>query len=104
MKTLLATALLCLPPMALADENFRCGRWIASSDMTVADLISKCGEPSARESRIEDVLARNANTGLMFKIGESLVEKLTYDRGATAPPMVVTVIDGKIKNIERSKS
>jgi hypothetical protein len=40
----------------------------------------------------------------MYKIGETQVELLTYDRGATASPMVVTVIDGKIKSIERKKS
>ena len=104
MRTLLACALVLLSPWALADENFRCGMWIASSDMSVAELISKCGEPASRTTRSEDVLARNANTGLMYKIGETLVETLVYSRGATAPPMVVTIIDGKIKNIERQKS
>ena len=111
MKTLFAAALVLLPlalvlssPPALADENFRCGKWIASSDMSVAELISKCGEPASRATRTEDVLARNANTGLMYKIGETQVETLVYNRGATAPPMVVTIIDGKIKSIERQRS
>jgi hypothetical protein len=103
MKIPLAMALLLLSPLAQADENFRCGKWIASSDLSVADLLGKCGQPASRESRVEDVLARNANTGLMYKIGETQVEILTFDRGATAPPMVVTVIDGRIKTIERRK-
>jgi hypothetical protein len=46
-------------------------------------------------------MARNRNTGLVTKVGESLIEVWTYDRGPTAPPMVVTIVDGRIKSIER---
>lgn len=87
---------------ARADENFRCGKWIASSEMSVADLLAKCGEPSRRASSTEDVMARN-KYGLMQKIGETTVMTWTFDRGATAPPMVVTIVDGRIKSIERKK-
>lgn len=104
MRALLTTTLLLLPASVMADENFRCGKWIASSDMSVTELLGKCGQPSSRESRTEDVLARNSNTGLMFKIGESQTDLLTYDRGAMAPAMLVTVVDGRIKSIERKKS
>jgi hypothetical protein len=31
------------------------------------------------------------------------VETWLYDRGTTAPPMVVTIVDGRIKNIERQR-
>jgi hypothetical protein len=85
-----------------ADDNFRCGKWIATRDLPVSELLAKCGEPASRESRIEDLLARNANTGLMFKTGEQLVEVWTYERGANAAPMVVTIVDGRIKSIERA--
>jgi len=89
--------------VALADSNFRCGKWIASSDMSVTDLRAKCGEPTTRETRVEDVMVRNKDTGLMFKSGETQIEVWTYDRGSTASPMVVTIVDGRIKSMERKQ-
>ena len=85
-------------------DNFRCGKWIASTDMSVSDLRAKCGEPASRESRVEDVMSRNFNTGLMYKSGEQIVETWIYDRGSRAQPMVVTIIDGRITSIERKKA
>ena len=101
MKSLILPLLL-LPVAVPADETFRCGQWIASSAMTVAELTEKCGEPSSRESKTEDVLARNNNVGLMMKVGETTVETWIYDRGAN-PAMVVTIVDGHIKSIDRQK-
>jgi hypothetical protein len=49
------------------------------------------------------VLVRNQNTGLMMKTGESRIETWTYDRGTRAAPMVVTIIDGRIRSIDRKK-
>ena len=72
--------------------------------MAVGDLLAKCGEPASRERRVEDVLSRNANTGLMYKSGEMVIETWTYDRGTTAPPMVVTIIDGRIQRIDRKNT
>lgn len=88
---------------AVADENFRCGKWIASSDMTPAELAGKCGPPTLHESRTEDVMVRNRNTGLMMKTGETRIETWTYNRGTQAAPMVVTIVDGRIKSIDRLK-
>jgi hypothetical protein len=86
---------------AAADENFRCGKWIVSSDMTLAELQGKCGPPAAREKRTEPVKVRNRNTGLMMTAGETTTETLTWDRGSRAEAMVVTVVDGRITSIER---
>lgn len=99
----LAALLSAVAAPALADENFRCGKWIASSEMTPAELAEKCGPPTLHESRTEDVLVRNRNTGLMQKTGETRIETWTYDRGTQAAPMVVTIVDGRIKSIERGK-
>ena len=96
-----ATAMLMLPFVVSADETFRCGKWIASSQMLVEDLRSKCGEPARREKRTEDVQSRN-QYGLMTKVGETVLETWTYDRGLN-PAMVVTIVDGHIKKIERQK-
>ena len=101
-NSLLTLAVLLLPVTASADETFRCGKWIAASSMSVSELIAKCGEPASRESRTEDVKARNSNNGLLVKVGETTVETWIYDRGAN-PAMVVTIVDGRIKSIERQK-
>jgi hypothetical protein len=85
----------------LADESFRCGKWVVTSAMTLGEIESKCGPPASRTSRTEDIRARNVNTGLMVKRGETTIETLTWDRGSRAAAMVVTVVDGTIKSIER---
>ena len=87
---------------AHADETFRCGKWIITSDLSPAELTQKCGAPTHRDSRTEDVTTRNRNNGLVVKVGETTVETWTYDRGANAP-MVVTIVDGRIKSIDRQK-
>ena len=46
---------------------------------------------------------RNRDNGLMLKAGETVIETWTYDRGSQAAPMVVTIVDGRIKSIERQK-
>jgi len=99
----LGTVLLMLASTASADENFRCGNWIASSDMTVEELVQKCGEPTSRKSEIQEVTTRNRDNGLMVKVGETQIEIWTYDRGSNAAPMVVTIVDGRIKSIDRQK-
>ena len=86
---------------AQADETFRCGQWIISSDLTVGELEKKCGPPTSQVSRTEDIKARNH--GLLIKNGETTTQTWTYDRGTQAAPMVVTIVDGRIKNIERKK-
>lgn len=104
-RNAIASALLALAlaAPATADETFRCGKWIVNSSLTPAELADKCGPPTYHESRTEDVLVRNRNTGLMMKTGELLIETWTYDRGTRAAPMVVTIVDGRIKSIDRQK-
>ena len=104
MKTpasLVAFALLL--PLAASAETFRCGKWIIDDDTTRADLLHKCGEPTSRESRVEDVRSPNQYTGGNMKVGETVIETWIYHRGTGAAPMVVTIVDGKIKTIERQK-
>lgn len=86
---------------AHADETFRCGKWVVTSDMTLGELKSKCGPPSSHTSRTEDVRVRNRNTGLMMTTGQTTIETFTWDRGTGASPMLVTVVDGIIKSIDR---
>jgi hypothetical protein len=101
-KTLIALIALTAS-MATHAETFRCGQWIVSSDLTPAEVVTRCGEPASRDSRTEDVRVRNRNNGLMVKVGETTTETWVYARGTQAPPMVITIVDGRIKTIERRK-
>lgn len=93
-------ALLIVSQPAFA-ETFRCGPWIASPDMSVEELLEKCGEPTQKSSEIIDVYGTTVSGGGTVKRGTSTIEKWTYDRGTQAAPMVVTIVDGKIKSMER---
>ena len=44
-------ALALAAPLAFADESMRCGRWIIDSEVTVEDLVAKCGEPAEQADR-----------------------------------------------------
>jgi hypothetical protein len=91
-----------LATMSARAETFRCGQWIASPDMTVEDLLQKCGEPTIRTTETVDVYARTAAGG-RIRTGTSVVETWTYDRGSQSFAMVVTIVDGKIKSMERGR-
>jgi hypothetical protein len=95
--TLAVAMLLAQPAYA---ETFRCGQWIASKDMSVAELLEKCGEPTTKSVRYEDIFAKSAGGGTN-RIGVSTIETWTYDRGSQSFAMVVTIVDGKIKSMER---
>jgi Protein of unknown function (DUF2845) len=96
---LLSCALVAAPVSA---ESFRCGQWIASPEMSVEELLQKCGEPTSRTVETVDVYGHSANGG-RIKTGVSTVEKLTYDRGNQSFPMIVTIVDGKITSMEREE-
>ena len=85
-----------------AAETFRCGSWIASPEMTVEELLDKCGEPTTKTVDQVDVYGPNANGAGNSKRGTVTVEKWTYDRGSGSADMLVTIEDGKIKSMERA--
>ena len=97
----IAGSFLLLPLVASA-ETFRCGKWIINEETSVGELTQKCGAPASRDSRVEDVRARSINGG-MEKVGETVIETWVFSRGTSAAPMVVTIVDGKVKAVERLK-
>jgi hypothetical protein len=86
-----------------AAESFRCGQWIASAEMTVEELVEKCGEPDSKSVEVVDVTGPNVHGSGNVKRGTMTVETWTYDRGSQAQAMVVRIEDGKIKSMERAK-
>ena len=94
-------AVSALVPATSSAETFRCGKWIIDQDITLEDLLHKCGMPASRASRVEDVRAPNVYTGGNTKVGETVIETWVYELGAGKSPMVVTIVDGQVKKIER---
>jgi hypothetical protein len=96
--TAISALLVMLPGTSTADEFFRCGSWLVSADVSVAELLEKCGKPTSREvSTVDD----NDLDGI--KVGTWTTETWRYDRGSQAAPMVVTIDNGQIRSIERGK-
>jgi hypothetical protein len=103
MKAPIFTLLLLFSVTASADETFRCGRWIASVDMTVKDLKKKCGDPTTIKTEVQDIKAFNRDYGLMTNQGTTTIETWTYARPNQGKPMVVTIVDGHIKSMVRQE-
>lgn len=81
-----------------ADDPIRCGSSLVTREASVEELVQKCGEPDSKTVTEEDVRAANAGGG-SHKVGTTMKEVWTYDRGSRAFDMVVTIVDGKIKSI-----
>ena len=95
-------SLLLASPAAVA-ETFRCGQWLASPEMSVEELVEKCGAPTSKSVETIDVYGPAASGAGRVKRGTSTVETWTYDRGSQSFAMVVTIVDGKIKSMVRGE-
>jgi Protein of unknown function (DUF2845) len=84
-------------------ESMRCGPSVVDETTSVTDLIAKCGEPASRETKSEDVLARNPDTGFTRKIGTQIIERWIYQHSSGALPMAITIVDGKVVRLERAE-
>jgi hypothetical protein len=76
------------------DGYFRCGQSLVSAEMSVVELLQKCGSPSSEQVSYVDV--RNEYG---VKVGTSTAETWRYDRGSRQFAMIVIVVDGKIEKI-----
>lgn len=86
--------LIMVPGICPADGYFRCGSSLVSADISVGDLLKKCGKPSSQTASTEDVLNEYG-----VKVATSTTEVWRYDRGYSAPPMIVTIVDGHVQSI-----
>jgi hypothetical protein len=84
-------------------ETIRCGSWLVDASVTVEELVRKCGEPASKRFEEQDVRVRSPNdlNSNTRKIGTTVTEYWTYERGTQAAPVLVTIVDGKIRSIER---
>jgi hypothetical protein len=97
---LIAIAALGTGAGASAGESFRCGQWIITDELTLAELKAKCGEPDSKTSETVEVRGK-VGTGSVPR-GTTTVEHWTYVLSSGAH-YVVTVVDGEIRKIERVK-
>ena len=95
-----AVAALLVAAPAGAD-SFRCGQRIATDEMSVEELLEACGEPTHKSVEVVDISGPNVHGAGNVKRGTSTIEKWTYDRGSQSFDMVVTIVDGVIKGIDR---
>ena len=91
---------LLLAPLCASAESMRCGKWVVNEENSPAEIVAKCGEPREKEISEDDVFARNP-AGYSFKVGVQVTERWYYKLTAGSLPMLVTIVDGKVKSIER---
>ncbi|MCC7462439.1 MAG: DUF2845 domain-containing protein [Gammaproteobacteria bacterium] len=94
----LAPGIWALTAAANAGELFRCGSWVVSAEMSVAELKQKCGEPTQRTTETQDVRARSAGGGTV-RTGTTIIERWVYERSRSLT-LVVTITDGVITAME----
>ena len=99
---ILLVILLALPCSAIA-EPMRCGKWVVNEESSAAEVLEKCGAPQQKERTESDVLAKNA-AGYPVKLGVQVTERWFYKRSPGSLPMLVTIVDGRLKSIERIDS
>jgi hypothetical protein len=95
-------AVCCVLPLSAMADSMRCGQWVVNEDTVAAELLQKCGEPQKKDVSTEDVISRNP-AGYTRKTGVQVTERWYYQRSSASLPMVVTVVDGKIKSIARAE-
>jgi len=103
MRAFLPVLLLLALPRAVSADSMRCDKWIVNETASVAELLEKCGEPQTKDVATEDVMARNATTGASYKVGTTVKERWLYRRSNRSLPMLVTIVDGRIRSIERAE-
>ena len=96
-----ALAMLASAPWSAFAESMRCGKWVVSEESTPAEIMEKCGTPLEREQNTEDVFGKNPE-GYRFKTGTTTTERWYYQPGPGAFRMLVTIVDGDVKHIERA--
>jgi hypothetical protein len=97
----LAVLVLGFSPATWADP-MRCGQSLVDEESTPSEILSRCGKPQKKEVSTDDVYVRNP-AGYTRKAGVQVTERWYYRRSSQALPMLVTIVDGKVKSIERAE-
>jgi hypothetical protein len=87
---------------AEAGETMRCGKWVVDDQVTLEELVAKCGQPVNKESKTEEVRRPNHWGQGTSIVGTTTTERWFYQRSPRAFRMVVTIQDGKIRSIDKA--
>lgn len=93
----------CLAVSSARADSLECeGRHVSPGD-TKVDLLGKCGEPTAREERVEDkqtaTMEKSSQTGEARRVTE-VVETWVYDLGPQRFVQYVTLAGGKVRTVK----
>jgi len=88
---------------AAAADTMRCGQWVINEQVNVAELLEKCGPSTDKDVKTEDVYGPSDAGPGRIKRGTTTTERWRYDRGSQLFVMVVLIVDGKVKRIERER-
>jgi Protein of unknown function (DUF2845) len=100
MRLTIMLAALLFSATALADETFRCGKWIITAELSLSEIEGKCGAPTSKTSEVVEVRGK-VGTGSVSR-GTSVVEHWVYVLGSGAH-YEVTVVDGDVTKVFRAK-
>lgn len=81
-----------------AAETLRCGGSLVDPGMVMAEVEAKCGPPDEREVEQVPIRGRTAAGGSIV-IGQTTVERWTYERGLRFPALL-TFEDDRLERIE----
>lgn len=101
-RTMIAVAAVLAASTAQAGETIRCGRWVVDETATVDELVQKCGEPASKRVVEDDIRVKNPDN-TRRTVGTTVTEYWTYDRGSRSFQILVTIVDGRIRSIERAE-
>jgi hypothetical protein len=96
--TVMSALVVIAPGVCSSDELIRCGNSLVSTEMSAADLLSRCGRPTSQSVSTQELQDEYGT-----KVGTLTTETWRYDGDSKAPAMVVTIVDGQVQRIERSK-
>lgn len=102
MRAVIALSLMMLVPLAAYADSMRCGKWVVNEESSPQEIAQKCGEPLNKEVTEQDVLGKNP-AGYPIKLGIQVIERWYYKLSPGSLPMLVTIVDGKVKSIERAE-
>ncbi len=102
LSLVLAFPLLCLPSVVQA-ASLRCGTALVSDGASKSDVVAKCGEPIAKESRSEseEVKTKDAAGDTSVKrVVHKTFEEWTYNFGPNRLMQVVVFENGKLIDVK----
>ncbi|HEX8701115.1 MAG TPA: DUF2845 domain-containing protein [Myxococcaceae bacterium] len=98
----LALTLLSFPTLSHA-ASMRCGTHLISDGSSKVEVLAKCGEPTAKESRTETIEVRNRDRrggGSTTTTTQKNIEEWTYNFGPTRLMQVVTFENGVLTDVK----